>query len=290
MSEETGSVEAGNPQPEAQQEAPAQAEVPADAPFYSSFKDEDLRGFVENKGVKQPEQLASMYRNLEKVFGADKAGRTVVIPGPDAEGDALGEFYNRLGRPEKADGYELPVPEGDDGKLADWAKGVFYEAGLTNKQAAAVAEKWNEYIGGIQGESAQDQQMRAEQAASELRREWGAAYDSKVNNIEKAAEKLGMTEEQLKGLHSSMGPTAAMKFVDGLATKLGEAPIDNGGEPSGDSMLTPHMAREEWAKLGADKGFMDMWLNRDHPNHKWAVRKKESLHMMMAGHPANMKG
>jgi hypothetical protein len=286
MSDENGSVEAGNPVSEAAPEptpAPeAQPAAPeAAAPFYSGFQNEELRGFVENKGVKEPEQLASMYHNLEKMMGADKAGRTVVLPGPDADEAALGEFYGKLGRPEAPDGYELPVPDGDDGKMAEWAQGVFHEAGLTAKQAALVSEKWNARVGEmVNGQQAEAQQT-AEQAEAELKKEWGAAYDQKVAGVENAAVALGMSENELLGLRASMGPAAAMKFVDSLAGKLGEDTVEN-GEPM-DGALTPAGANEALARLGTDRDFMAAWMDKNHPSHKWAVEHKSKLARQAAG-------
>jgi len=267
--------------------APAPVEAAATNPL-DGFQDETLRDYAVGKGFDKAglEGVVKSYSHLEKLMSADKAGRTVVMPGPEADETAMNDFYTKLGLPEKAEGYELPIPEGDTGELGNWAKGVFHEAGLTAKQAAIVSEKWNEYIGGLQGDAATFDEQSAQQAEVELKREWGAAYDQKVNGINQAASNLGMSEDQLSGLHASMGPVAAMKFVDSLAGKLGERPVDVGGEELGSGMLTPQMASQELQKLGTDPEFMDAWLNRMHPSHKWAVEKKQNLSKMAAGQAA----
>lgn len=267
--------------------APAPVEAAAASPL-DGFQDETLREYATGKGFDKSglEGVVKSYSHLEKLISAEKAGRTVLLPGPDADETAMNDFYTKLGRPEKAEGYELPVPEGDDGKMADWARGVFHEAGLTAKQAAIVSEKWNAHMGALQGDATLASEQSAQQAEAELKREWGAAYDQKVNGIDQAAANLGMTEDQLSGLHASMGPVAAMKFVDSLAGKLGERPVDVGGEALGGSTLTPQMATQELQKLGTDPEFMDAWLNRMHPSHKWAVEKKQNLAKMAAGQAA----
>lgn len=288
MADEIGSAPAGNPAPEAS--APAGSEAPAagSGSWIDNVGDTDLRGWAESKGLQNAtiENVVGSYRNLEKLIGADRAGRTVVMPGPDADGDALNEFYTKLGRPTDPKGYELPVPEGHDGKMAEWASGVFHEAGLTPKQAQVVAEKWNEYVGGMSQESQAAQQAQAQQAEAALRKEWGAAYEQKVNGIEQAASALGMNEKQLLGLREAMGPAAAMKFIDGLAEKLGESPIDSGGENRASGVLTPAAASEQLKALGTDKEFMDAWMNKSHPSHQWAVEKKSRLARMAAGQAA----
>jgi len=287
MAEEAGSVDAGNPAPEG---TPAPEAAPEAAPesksdWMSGIEDEGLRGWVESKGFNNGsvENVLKSYHNLEKVMGADKAGRTVVLPGPDADEAALNEFYTKLGRPEKPE-YDLPVPDGDDGRMAEWAKPVFHEVGLTEKQAIALSEKWNEYVGGMQTQSAEAERARGDEAERELRREWGATYDQKITQIDKAAEKLGMSTEQLSGLRSSMGPAAAMKFVANLADQIGEASFDNDGEPENGNLMSPSRAQEELAKLNMDKDFMEAWLNRTHPSHQWAIERKQNLSKMAAGH------
>jgi hypothetical protein len=283
MSEDNGSVDAGNPEAEA---APAAAPVAeTKASWIEGVSDPDIRAYAETKGFHNTtvDNVVKSYQNLEKIMGADKAGRTVVLPGLDADEQSLGDFYTKLGRPEKADGYDLPVPEGSDGKMATWAKGVFHEAGLSDKQAKMVAEKWNEYVGGAASDSVEQNRAASQEAESTLKKEWGAAFDQKVAGIDRAAKQLGMSDDQLTGLRNSMGPVAAMKFVDNLASKLGEAPMDNDNiNPTG-GMRTPAAARVELSQLGLDKDFMVAWLDKGHPAHRAAVEKKQNLSKMASG-------
>ena len=293
MTEETGSVEAGNPAPDAGEvaaveaapvSAPASEAEPASQDWLSSIENTELRTLAETKGWDKggPESVLSSYHNLEKLFGADKAGRAVVLPAPDADEAVMSEFYNKLGRPDKADGYDLPVPEGQDGQMAEWASGVFHEAGLTARQAKIVSEKWNDHVGSLQQDGEAQNTQTAQDAEAELKREWGAAYDQKVVGINQAATALNMTEEHLAGLRSAMGPAAAMRFVDGLAGKMGEAPNDTGGFSEGVA-LTPSSAASELSKLSLDKEFMDAWMNKNHPAHNWAMDKKQRLAKMVDG-------
>jgi len=293
MTEEAGSVDAGNPETsdegtgtttETAQTTTTTTPAAAADHWLSGVEDPDLRGWAEAKGMQnvQPGDVLRSYQNLEKVMGADKAGRTVVLPGPDADEATRNEFYTKLGRPDAADKYELPVPEGDDGAMAEWGSGVFFEAGLTAAQAQIVSERWNEKMAGLQQQASDASQATAQEAEQQLRRDWGAAYDRKMNGIDEAANRLGMNQDQLQGLRSSMGPVAALQFVDGLAGKLGEADMDTGGDNQ-NGTLTPAAAQEALAKLNMDKDFMDAWLNKQHPSHEWAVTRKQGLAKMAAG-------
>ena len=291
MTEENGSADAGNPEPSAPIEAaPAAAPAaPAQANWLTGVADDGLRAWAEAKGLHNGtvDNTLSSYRNLEKVFGAEKAGMTVLLPGPDADAATMTGFYNRLGRPKESSGYDLPVPPGDDGAMATWAKDVFHEVGLTSKQAHLLSVKWNEKIAGMQTDATQRNTASATEAEATLRKEWGAAYDQKTAGVNAAAGKLGMKEAELAGLRASMGPVAAMKFVDGLASRLGEAVIDNDNiVASRDGNRTPAAAQVEMNRLTLDAQFMEAWLNRQHPAHGWAVETKAGLARQIAGEAA----
>lgn len=251
----------------------------------TNIKDPDLQGWIEAKyqgSEPSLEQLASSYRNLEKFVGADKAGRGVVIPGPEADADTMNEFYGKLGRPSDPSKYNIAIPEGQQpDAFTDWARSTFHEAGLTDKQASLLSEKYNDYMGRMIGNMQQQSADQADQAKAALRKEWGAAYDQKFAAIDKTAEALGFSDQQLDGLRSAMGPVEALKFVDKLATKLGEDVMDGTSESL--SQFTPAAAQEELSKLMTDKDFTEAWINKGHPSHQWAVEKKAALARQIAG-------
>ena len=125
MDQGTGSAPAGNPAGTALAGEGAQANGQQQA-WYGGYA-EDIRGFVENKGWKDPSDAITGYINLEKYLGADKAGRGLVLPKDDAATDEWGQVYDRLGRPKSPDEYKLPVPDGDTGEFAKMAAGEFHK-------------------------------------------------------------------------------------------------------------------------------------------------------------------
>src|SRR5690606_18358521 len=66
----------------------------------SGFSD-DLKGFVQNKGFKDPASVLDSYRNLEKLMGTPKE-RLLRLPENMDDANAMGEIYTRLGRPQTA--------------------------------------------------------------------------------------------------------------------------------------------------------------------------------------------
>lgn len=285
MSEDTGSVDTGNPPAEGGGDASTTpVATPTETPWIDSIENTDTRAWAENKGLHKGdfENVVNSYHNLEKLFGADKAGRTVTLLGDDASPEDVNAFYTKLGRPKEAKEYGLTPPEGGDGAFAEWASNTFFEAGLTAKQAETLATKWEAFRSEVMGQQSEAETVSAQEAEAALRKEWGAAYDTKVAGIDAAAEKLGMSTEQLEGLRASMGPVEAMRFVDSLNSKMGDHQFDEGGEPV-TGVMTPQQAAQALGELQINREFMDAWLDKAHPGHKAAVEKKTRLAKLAAG-------
>jgi len=295
MTEVTGSVEAGNPEaataPSGETSATLQS-VPGSAlategstSWIEGVQDPATKAWAEAKGLQNGsfENVLGSYHNLEKMVGADKAGRTVTMLGDDATQEQVNEFYGKLGRPEAADGYSVMLPEGqtDDTRL-NMMRNAAHGIGITDKQFSALAEADAAYIDAIGQGHADKQAVSAADAEVTLRKEWGAAFDQKIAGIDVAAHKLGLSDEHLTGLREAMGPVAAMKFVDGLNDRVGDHEYDT-GERSIPGHKTPDRAKAELSELSMNKEFMDAWLDKSHPGHEAAVEKKAQLARLMSG-------
>jgi hypothetical protein len=253
-------------------------------PWIGSVTNADTKAWAESKGLHNGsfENVLGSYHNLEKMMGADKAGRTVVLLNDEASEADRSEFYGKLGRPEEPAGYGLTAPEGADGAFAEWAAGTFHEAGLSKSQADSITAKWEEFSGNAQQQAADAEHMSAVDAEANLRKDWGAAFEQNVGKINAAAEQLGFSEAELSGLRSAMGPVEAMKFVHKLGQQIGDDIVDT-GEARSSGMRTPEQAKQELGELNANTDFMAAWLNKQHPGHAAAVAKKSALARMMAG-------
>lgn len=71
-----------------------------------------------------------------------KMGDAVFMPGKDATPEDIGKFYNRIGRPEAANGYEAPEIEGFNISEERWNgfSSKAHELGLTQQQLAGLVE------------------------------------------------------------------------------------------------------------------------------------------------------
>jgi len=299
MSEVAGSVDAGNPTPTEPVAAPAEpSAAPAvttpaepaapqatpETPWIDTVGDADLKGWAEKKGLQNGsfENVLGSYHNLEKMMGADKAGRTVTLLNEGATPEEVNEFYTKLGRPEEATGYGIAVPEGGDPNFAAWAQDTFHSAGLSKAQSDAVTAAWAEFVGNKTQQSTEAAEIAVTDATNALKKEWGAAYDANVKMVDQAAAKLGMSEDQLTALNQSMGGAAAMKFVHNLATQIGDHGVDE-GDSVNSGVMTPQDAQNELDALMGSKEFQEAWLDRSHPNHRNMVERKAQLARMMTG-------
>lgn len=221
---------------------------------------EDVKGYVQNKGFTDPGALAQSYQNLEKLVGVPE-DQLLKLPGADDEkaAEKMNEIFGKLGRPKEAKDYEIKRAEGveADETYENWLRETALELNMTQAQVQGLVEKSDERVKAIQAEQATAAQTNAQDVERELRTRWGNSYDEKVNNVDRVAQALGFTEQQLKGLKDSMGPVDAMLFVDALGGKLGEDTFvgDGGGNRTGFGAKTPEAAQAEIKELSRDVEF-----------------------------------
>jgi hypothetical protein len=242
-----------------------------------------LGELVKAKGWKGPADALLSYQNLEKVFGADKAGRTILAPKSDDDADGWSAVYNRLGRPESADKYELPVPDGDDGSFAQAAAPVLHELGLTTKQAKGLAEWWNQASSSRieAADEAFSKQSEAEYSA--LKGEWGAAAAQNEELAKRAVLKFGkeagIDEATFDSLERAIGTAKVMKLFHAIGAKFGEADFVGSDTPSSGA-LTPAQAKNKVASLFADQEFMGRYLHQDQRVRQSAIEEMMALNRM----------
>lgn len=228
------------------------------APAWNDGFDPDTSAYVQAKGWQSPADLLTSYRNLEKFAGGSK--NLLELPGLDADPTAWDSVYNRLGRPENPDGYDIKPPEGGDKDLVDWFKQTAHKNGLTAKQAATLFNEWNTLTGERMQQIQQAQAQQSEQAVADLRKEWGQAFDQQIDAGRRAAAALGYGEEQLSTLESKLGTADMLKLFATLGSKMGEDSFAGGDRDSGGFGTTPAAARQQIADLKMDKNFMGEYL------------------------------
>lgn len=238
--------------------------------------DEVTVGYVANKGWNDPAQVLDGYRNLEKLFGADRAGNTVVLPKADAAPEDWGKLYDRLGRPSDAAGYKIEMPQtGGDPEFAKTASSWFHELGLSEKQGRELAGKWNAHAAGLIQAQQEAAQAKFQAEDTQLKTDWGQAYTQNLNQAQAAVRGLGISSEQIDAMSSSLGHKATMELFQKIGSRMAEADFVSGDklEKFGNA-LTPGQAKAEIQSLRDDKGFVAKLMAKDNE----AMAKWTRLH------------
>lgn len=275
MSDDQGSAPAGNPAPA----APAwYAPEGLDQNTVSQ-----LGELVKTKGWKGPADALLSYQNLEKVFGADKAGRTILAPKSDDDAEGWSAVYNRLGRPESADKYELPVPEGDDGSFAQSVAPVLHELGLTSRQAKGLAEWWNQASASRIEMESESFAAQSEAEYKALQGEWGAAASQNEELAKRAvvkfAKEAGIDDQSFENMERAIGTAKLMKLFHAIGSQFAEGTFISSDTPTSGAM-TPQAAKNKIAGMFTDQEFMNRYMNQDERVRAGAIDEMMKLQRM----------
>lgn len=220
---------------------------------------EDVLGYVNNKGWKTPADVVDGYRNLEKLRGVP-ADRLLKLPDFNtADKVELDQYYSKLGRPMDASKYQLDMPEGSDEGFANWAKSSFYDEGLSDKQAMGLSKRWNEYVAQTQQQQQEQMAAASRQQDANLRSEWGQAYEQEIGVAKHAAKALGMSAEMIDKLQNSLGYDGVMKLMNNIGKRIGEDKFAS-GEASGGGAMTPAGAKARIQQLQQDREWTNKYL------------------------------
>ncbi len=238
-----------------------------DAKWYDSLP-EDMRGDQNITKFDSVETMAKSWQNAQRLIGADK------IPMPTTDDDWSG-VYDRLGRPETAEGYEMPSVEGVEinEEIQASFRGVAHELGLNQKQVEGIAQ-WEMQQGLAGGEQSQASKEAAfNESVTSLKAEWGDAFEQNTNIAVRAAGEFlsesdtdFINSAEIDGVPLGNHPTFLKMF-----NNIGKAMMENktlegiGNEGA----KTPQDIEDERNTLMANPAYID----KHHPEHKQIMRK-----------------
>lgn len=217
---------------------------------------EEIRNEKSIEHFKGVDDLARSYINAQKMIG----GR---IPIPkEGDNDSWNEVWNKLGRPETPDKYNVKLPEVAGAALAPELQQEFmklaHSLGLNNKQVQEVLnfeaqriEKQSEVFG-----------QAMQEAEMELKKEYGKAYDQKIASAQRAVKSLGdenfakLMDETGLGNHPAM-----IKF----AAKIGDMLTEDQAVATGSTFgaMTPGEANQRISDLRNDMSFVTRYTAGD---------------------------
>lgn len=276
MSDMQGSAPAGNPAADAAGQGNAAAEG-QQGQWFDSYP-EEVRGTIQTKGWQSPADVVQSYTNLEKLLGADKAGRGVVLPKEDADPSEWNQVYDKLGRPKSPAEYKLPVPEGDTGEFAQVAAGKFHELGLTAKQAQGLAEWYNAQAQEMQNSQFNQLAQNSEQEMASLQQEWGKEYDANIEAARRATRQFGLEAPTLEKIENAIGTKQMLQMFAKIGKGVGEDSFVDGSRAGGIGM-SPEAARVRIGQLKGDREWSAKYLGGN------ADAKAEMERLMRAAYP-----
>lgn len=242
--------------------APSQGTGGGNSPWYGSFNDE-LKGYVEQKGFQGPEAVTDAYRNLEKLMGVPKE-RLLKLPTAE-EADKWGEVYDKLGRPSDPEHYSFDsLGEGVDENFAAQMRSAFHEAGLNTNQTEKILNTYKGYVDQVnQGLETQKQEMLVKQEQN-LKKEWGAAYEKNINYAKRAAKAFGLNDEKIGKLQDALGLDGTLMFLQEIGSKTMEDDFvgaDSQGNAFG--VMSPNVAKNKIETLKKDRSFQERLMKGD---------------------------
>ena len=278
-------AETTNPTTETPTQEPAKQETQIEqAPTVTkSWKEaipEELRNDPNISKFTELESLAKSYVNATRMIGQDK----VAIPNNNSTEDQWNEVYDKLGRPESADKYQLDVKSDvvplDESAVKSFTENA-HKLGLNNKQAQGILEFYKNSMEGSAQQNQVDMETAQAQAEQELRKEWGRAYEDNIKKagaVAKANMDANILDMQLKdGTRLGDHPSIIKGFAN-IANILSE---DKLVSTESESVSQGIDYSAEISKIVNDRD--GPYWNKAHPDHDKVVQQVFNLRTMMNG-------
>jgi hypothetical protein len=219
-------------------------------------------------------QIMKALIHANKAIGAEK----MLVPNKNFTPDQWKETFTKLGLPESVDKYSIEnnVPEGTavNEEFLNSFKKTAHEAGILPSQAQKLLDFYNTSVT-EQNQMAQALADKATQeAVTNLKSEWGDAFQGKIQAASKALEQFA-TPEQVKELAQSGvldSPLLTRVFAK-IAESFNEDTFDS--EATANFGMTPQELEDKIASFYEDG---HPYMNRDHPQN--AFYKEEYMRLI----------
>ena len=252
-----------------------------EATWQTDHLPEDLRDNETLSKFKDVGSLGNSYLELQKMVGSrDK------IPTEESSEEEVNSFYNKLGRPETPDSYDIKVPDQGgaavayDEKLYSEFLTTAHKSGLTNRQAQDAIDfyaKMNEESDINSTASMQQSKVNAEIA---LKKEWGTKdYDKNLAISRRAFNRFA--DDDLKKFVEETGVSnnvAMVRFLHKIGKSFSDPDMGGTGKNSGS--VDSDSAKLEIDAMMKDKGhkFHEALFDPKNIKHQEAIEYRDHLY------------
>lgn len=251
---------------------------------------DNLKGVAALKGWKDPADAVKSYDELQRFVGADKAGRGVVLPGEKATPEEITAFRLKLGVPTDATGYDIKLPENfPDPEFGKVAAPLLHKHGIPKTAAEGLMADFTAQVAAAEAARAAAETKQFSTEMADLKNEFGANFDQKMELGKRAFVKVGMPPEVMDLIEDAMhdkgkpGTAAMLKFAANLGEMLGEGKFVD-GQGTGGFEETHDQLIAQRAALYADPA----WAARFHANEPAARDQQRALEAKIAAARAKL--
>ncbi len=260
-----------------QDEAPWYAGLPST--FQTALQAKGWNGLSKDEALTT---VLDSYVNLEKLIGADKAGRTVTLPKEDASPEERAEFFKKIGTPDKAEDYGFAeikdLPDSVRPALEEAQKWM-HKAGVPKMVGANLMRE----VAAAEAAKAEAWSTQSQADMNALALELGAEFDAKKEVAQRAFRAAGLDATSALKIEQAIGTKAMMKLFMGYGDNLREAVPPDPGNGGGQFEQSQEGAKTEIAGLFQDKDFMANYLSPNPKVREIAIAKMERLQKIVAG-------
>jgi hypothetical protein len=186
------------------------------------------------------------FRDRVLAFGKDFG--ITAIPG---EGEDAAAFHAALGRPDKPEGYELPVYDDPDGDVdmsdADALRPVAHQLGISKAQFKGLVKAATDANMATQRE----QMMRQKADQDGLKKEWGAAYTLRMTQLKNFLDINGAPPNLKAAIETGGIDSHSAKWIYNIMETIGgeSAEVSGQGKGGNSTTLTPTEALDRVAEI-----------------------------------------
>lgn len=248
--------------------------------WYNAIPEEPVRELMKAKNYANPNELAMAYHNLNKL----QNGAPDVLPAPNWDDPkSVDAFYNKLGRPETADKYELKIPEGvqPDEKFLKVGKEIFHKLGATPAAAQQALEHWEGFVTDYKTTEMETERVENDKAISALETKWGAQLEANRAAGQRAVKALGIDNALIEKVEANIGSAAIVELLAAIGNKSKEGAFvgngSNNSDPNNPEGMSAEQAKARITALQGDSAFQAKYTDKNHAEHKDSVELMERL-------------
>lgn len=248
-----------------------------DVPDWAKDWPEDIRAPIVAKGYKSPQDVATAYIAAQKLLGVP-AERILKVPEKADDAAGWAEIHNKLGRPEKIEGYTVPEALAKDPIATQFPK-LFHELGLSKKQGETLLTTYNDAATKLIAErDKSDGELLATQQTKRfdtLKTEQGATFPEFLEDARRAtrtavpetykdpATGAELTRAEIMSrIEGAIGVDLAVRIFNTLGKFTAEDKSITGGKPaSGIATLEGAVQRKQ--ALMSDTAWVKKWGGGD---------------------------